>query len=157
MNKFLIKQTLALIFAALFLFAAPGVYAQQQQRVVKNSGKRSERLFASKPFLRTELFFGRLKADGSEVSAEEWQRFLAGEVTTRFPAGFTVLEGYGQFRNDAGKIIRENSFVLIVLYPLETSRAASRKIEEIRRAYLKAFQQQSVLRVDFPQTVRVSF
>jgi hypothetical protein len=155
MNKFLVRRTLTLIFAAALLLAAPTVYAQQKPKLAKNS-RRTEKVFKTEPFLRTELFFGRNKPDGSEVSRDEWQRFLAGEVTPRFPAGFTVLEGYGQFR-EAGEIIRENSFVLIVVYPLETRRASSRKIDEIRKAYLKTFQQKSVLRVDFPQTVRVSF
>lgn len=91
------------------------------------------------------------------VTEDEWQNFLADVITPRFPDGFTVLTGYGQFRGSGGKIVRENSFVLIVLYPLKMRKSTSRKIEQIRRAYLKAFQQQSVLRVDFLQAAQVSF
>lgn len=115
------------------------------------------KIFASKSFLRTELYFGTMKKDGSQVTEDEWQKFLAEEVTPRFPGGFTVLTGYGQFRDSGGKIVRENSFVLIVLYPLKMRKSSSRKIELIRRAYKKTFHQQSVLRVDYQQAVRVSF
>jgi hypothetical protein len=47
--------------------------------------------------------------------------------------------------------------VLILLYPRETLRDSSAKIEEIRRLYKTKFEQQSVLRVDDPRAVRVSF
>lgn len=156
MNKLLINRTLSFVFVAALLLAAPTAYAQQKPKLKKISS-RVAKLFDSKPFLRTELFFGSMKADGSEISKDEWQKFLADDVTPRFPEGFTVLEGYGQFRSDAGEIVREKSFILIVVYPVDTRRAGSLKLEEIRRAYLKAFDQQSVLRVDFPQAVRVSF
>lgn len=156
MNKFPINRTLSLVFVAALLLATPTAYAQQKPKPKKISS-RAAKLFDSKPFLRTELFFGSMKADGSEISKDEWQKFLADDVTPRFPEGFTVLEGYGQFRSDAGEIVREKSFILIVVYPVDTRRAGSRKLQEIRRAYLKAFDQQSVLRVDFPQAVRVSF
>jgi hypothetical protein len=47
--------------------------------------------------------------------------------------------------------------VLILLYPVEDFRESSRRINTIRRLYREAFQQQSVLRVDDPFAVRVSF
>jgi Protein of unknown function (DUF3574) len=46
---------------------------------------------------------------------------------------------------------------LIVLYPLEAQKEKSIRIEEIRDLYKQSFQQQSVLRVDDPLPVRVSF
>ena len=54
-------------------------------------------------------------------------------------------------------IIKEDSFVLILLYPLEDFRDSSRKINVIRERYKDQFQQESVLRVDDPFAVRVSF
>ena len=152
MNKFLIKRTLTTILIA-SVFLTPPLYAKPRFFA---DFERREKSFVLESYLRTELFFGTAKPDGSTVSADEWQKFLADEVTPRFPAGFTVVEGDGQFR-DEGKIVREKSFVLIVLYPLNTRKSSSRKIERIRRAYVKAFQQKSVMRVDFPQAVRVSF
>lgn len=120
-------------------------------------GFEKNRLIFVQRFLRTELYFGMNKPDESVVTAEEWNKFLADEVTPKFPDGFTVLEGYGQFRDAGGKIIRENSRVLVLLYPLKNRKSSSRKIELIRRAYKRAFQQQSVLRLDFPSAVKVSF
>jgi Protein of unknown function (DUF3574) len=109
------------------------------------------------PFIRTELFFGSERPNKPEVSDVEFKRFLDKEVTPRFPDGLTVLKGFGQFRESDGKIVQESSFVLILLYPRETLRDSSAKIEEIRTLYKERFEQESVLRVDDPRPVRVSF
>ena len=82
---------------------------------------------------------------------------MTDEVTPRFPDGFTVLDGYGQWRNKEGKIVKEDSKVLVVLYKKADLKTATAKLDEIRVAYNKTFQQQSVLRMDIVQTVRVSF
>lgn len=108
-------------------------------------------------FWRTELYFGMGKPDGSEVSGDEWSRFLADEVTPRFPAGFTVIEALGQYQGDDGKIVKEKSRVLILLYQKKDRKRNDPKIEEIRAAYKKAFQQESVMRLDMRQTVTVDF
>jgi hypothetical protein len=109
------------------------------------------------PFIRSELFFGSERPDKPEVSDVEFKQFLDQEVTPRFPDGLTVLKGFGQFRESDGKIVQESSFVLILLYPRETLRDSSSKIEEIRTLYKQRFEQESVLRVDDPRAVRVSF
>jgi hypothetical protein len=109
------------------------------------------------PFIRTELFFGSERPNKPEVSDREFKRFLDAEITPRFSAGLTVLKGYGQFRGSDGTIVQEGSFVLILLYPRETLRDSSAKIEEIRTLYKEQFEQESVLRVDDPRAVRVSF
>lgn len=108
-------------------------------------------------YYRTELYFGLSKPDGSEVSAEEWAEFLADEVTPRFPAGFTVIEALGQYQGNDKKIVKEKSRVLILLYEKKVRKHNSVKIEEIRAAYKKAFQQESVMRLDMRQTVDVTF
>ncbi len=92
-------------------------------------------------WVRTELYFGA-------VSDEEWQGFLDSEVTPRFPDGLTVLDGYGQYRNNAGVITQEDSIVLIIFYPLDGAADASAALEEIRTLYKEQFDQESVLRVD---------
>ena len=109
------------------------------------------------PFIRTELFFGSERPNKPEVSDVEFKQFLDKEITPRFPDGLTVLKGFGQFREADGKIVQESSFVLILLYPRETLRDSSAKIEEIRTLYKQSFEQESVLRVDDPRAVRVSF
>ncbi len=107
-------------------------------------------------FARTELFFGTAKP-GGVVTDEEFFAFLDQEITPRFPDGLTLLKGDGQFRGESGVIVKEDSFVLILLYPLEDFRDSNRKINTIRRLYRMQFQQESVLRVDDPFAVRVSF
>ena len=107
-------------------------------------------------FQRTELFFGMDKPTGGTVSEDEWQKFVAEVVTSRFPEGFTVDDALGQYL-DGKTLIREKSKQLILIYPRKLKTSASRKIEEIRSAYIKAFDQKSVLRVDLPTYVLVSF
>ena len=101
---------------------------------------------------RTELYFGSGKPDGSSVSEKQFRVFVDKEVTPRFPDGLTLLTGFGQYKNASGKIIKEQSFVLVILY---WGQDANAKLEKIRTAYKRAFKQESVLRVD--DTARVSF
>lgn len=99
-------------------------------------------------FVRTELFFGRGKSDGSEVTELEFQQFLDREVTSRFPDGLTLLSGRGQFKEASGRVIQEPAKLLILLYPLERSQQHNQQIEHIRSTYKTTFQQGSVLRTD---------
>jgi hypothetical protein len=109
------------------------------------------------PFLRTELYFGSNKPDGSVVTEEQFQQFLDREITTRFPDGLTLLTGLGQFRGSNGVLQRERSMVLILLYPAQAARSSEQKIEEIRDAYKRQYRQESVLRADEPRPECVSF
>ncbi len=108
------------------------------------------------PFVRTELFFGTARPDGV-VTEEQFRKFIDIEVTRRFPDGLTVLKGDGQFRGQDDVIIKEASFVLILLYPYEGSEKSSQRIQRIRDLYKEQFDQESVLRVDDPFVVWVSF
>src|SRR5262245_23123403 len=162
MNRYLKKQffVLTLLVAALM---APAAFAQDQtalgspvQASTQNNADRQKRFEAS-PFIRTELFFGRNKSDGTEVSRKEFDWFLSGFVTERFPDGLTVLKGRGQFLNSRGEVERERSVGLILLYPTSARNEKHIKIEEIREEYKRRFLQQSVLRVDDPLPVWVSF
>lgn len=101
---------------------------------------------------RTERYFGTDQPDGSEVSASAFRRFVDRHVTPRFPDGLTLLPGSGQWREADGDIVKERSFVLVLLYPRG---AADGDIETIRALYKRAFRQKSVWWVDSPQ--RVSF
>jgi hypothetical protein len=94
---------------------------------------------------RLELLFGTARADGDAITEEQWVAFLDAEVTPRFPAGLTVLEGTGQWRGRTG-VDRERSNVLIIWY--EPTARADQQIEAIRTAYKRRFDQESVLRVD---------
>lgn len=135
--------------------------AQQPARVTSEKAGSQENVAGGRipcePFIRTELFFGTRKPNGFQVSMREWQTFLRQKVTPEFPDGLTVLTGAGQFRNSSGKIVREKSILLILLYPAPSQGVSGEKIEKIRDAYKRAFRQESVLRVDDPQPVCVSF
>ena len=107
-------------------------------------------------FARTELYFGTARPDGV-VTEADFRGFIDRQVTPRFPDGLTILTGDGQFRSSDGTVIKEQSFVLILLYPLDTYDTSSKRIERIRMLYKDEFDQQSVLRVDDPFVVWVSF
>src|SRR5262245_26128451 len=100
------------------------------------------------PWIRTELFFGTSKPDGTAVSDAQWKGFLDGEITPRFPDGLTVLSGFGQWQEEDNDIVQERSKLLILLYPREYAADSGAKIEAIRAAYEQQFQQESVLRTD---------
>ena len=108
-------------------------------------------------YYRTELYFGRAIPGGGEVAAADWEKFLAEVVTPRFADGFTIIPADGQYRGRDGSIVKEQSELLIFLYPSSQRVSSSRKIEEIRRAYKKRFKQESVLRVDLPTSINVRF
>lgn len=102
---------------------------------------------AAKLYNRTELYLGMATPAGAPVPDAEFQRFVDAQVTPRFPRGFTIVPASGQFKDVRGAIVRENSRVLVVLYPPEDGRA-SESIEIIRSACKTQHQQESVLRVD---------
>lgn len=108
-------------------------------------------------YLRTELYFGLGRPNGEVVDKSEWQRFVEEFVTPRFPDGVTILEAKGQWRGQTNIIVRESSKVLVIFYRLKDRKAASTKIDEIRNAYKKRFEQESVLRVDLTEALRIYF
>lgn len=98
--------------------------------------------------LETKLLFGLASADGSGVSEQEWARFLAEEVTTRFPDGLTVIAAYGQVKGEAhgtAQVVQENMRLVLIYHP-DTPEAAAR-LAEIRRLYSQRFHQWGVLQV----------
>jgi hypothetical protein len=108
------------------------------------------------PYIETSLFFGTERPDGGPaVTDKQFMTFVDKEVTPDFPDGLTVQTGRGQWRDASGAIEKERSYELILLYPVAQAGAGDRKIEEIRRAYEKAFGQESVGRVD--DRTRVDF
>ena len=111
----------------------------------------------AEPWLRTELFFGTARPDGSVVTDAEWESFLDSEITPRFPEGLTVLSGAGQWQEDDHSIVEERSKIVILLYPRAALEERHTEIEEIRAAYEREFEQESVLRADDDRPVCASF
>jgi hypothetical protein len=95
---------------------------------------------------QVQLFFGRNVVGRFMVSDDEWRRFLDEEVTPRFPAGFSVADIDGQYRNAGGMIARERSKQLLIV-----GRGGDEaKLNAIRDAYKRRFNQESVLLVESP-------
>jgi hypothetical protein len=96
-----------------------------------------------------QLYFGRGLAGGGEVDETSWAAFVDAELTPRFPDGFTVLDGAGQWRaNAAHPIVRERTKLVLIAAP--ESAATRRKLEEIRAAYRSRFAQGAVGLVTAP-------
>lgn len=91
------------------------------------------------------LYFGTNIPGGGQVSAEEWREFRDKVVTPRFPDGLTAFKAQGQWRNKAGDIESESTWVLQVVHPGSAATATS--IGELSSIYQTRFKQEAVLRV----------
>ena len=94
------------------------------------------------PVIRSALYFGLRRGQTGEVTREEWEQFVARDVTPRF-GGLTVFEAQGQWLGPDGPLLREPSRVVVILHPDgEGPRAA---IADVIRRYKTRFEQQAVL------------
>jgi hypothetical protein len=109
--------------------------------------------FGETTVAKTELLFGLSKPDGSIITEPEFQQFIDREVTPLFPDGLTLMNVTGQFKDSKNVIIKEKSKLLLLLH--RNDRNAQSNIEQIRKAYVTKFHQESVLRVD--ETSCISF
>ena len=91
------------------------------------------------------LFLGRDIPGGGTVSDADWAAFLEDVVTPRFPQGLTVWRADGQWRDDAGRTVREPVLVVEVLHPPGAEH--DRAVSEIADEYRRRFRQEAVLRV----------
>ena len=143
MNVHLTRNRAVLAIAGLLLTAAaPTAYAGLDTETAPAPTRGT-------PYVETQLFFGTERPDGGPaVTDRQFMAFVDKEITPDFPDGLTVQSGRGQWRDTNGRIEKERSYEVILLYPVTAAGASDRKIEEIRRAYEKAFAQESVGRVD---------
>lgn len=120
-------RSAALLFALLLAGCAspPACKAPLEQRLV------------------AQLFFGREIPGGGAVEARSFETFVAEEITPRFPAGFTLQDATGAWRDHAtGVTIRENSTILTVIAPDDAGLRA--RIDAIADAYRRRFRQEAV-------------
>src|SRR5271168_5496379 len=83
---------IAAVSAAAAQAAAPPCHGTQQPKEV------------------AELLFGRDIGDRLGVSEAAWARFVAREMTPRFPGGLTIFDATGQWRDRSnGRIVHEPS------------------------------------------------
>ncbi|MGY4927744.1 DUF3574 domain-containing protein [Streptomyces sp. 900105755] len=138
-----LRSRSALAVAGILLAGTPAAYTALA------AGHPSAVPARGKPYIETRLLFGTARPDGGPaVTDRQFTAFVDREVTPDFPDGLTVQSGRGQWRDAHGAIEKERSYVLVLLYPEAAVKNSDRKIEEIRRAYEKAFAQESVGRVD---------
>ena len=94
--------------------------------------------------VRDVIYFGRNRPDGGVVTDAEWEGFLDSVVTSRFPAGFTVVEAEGHWRGATGVVERERTEVVTLLHPGDEP--SRRAVAEVAAEYLRRFRQEAVLR-----------
>jgi Protein of unknown function (DUF3574) len=96
-----------------------------------------------KPMQEVELMFGRNIGGRLGVGEAAWSRFLAREVTPRFPDGLSVIDASGQWRDPVrGRVTREPSKLVIIVMPDDAG--MQDRITAITTAYKQHFRQQSV-------------
>lgn len=125
------------VVAALLVLAAAGC-----------AGPSFEPTPGTQTLVRSELYFGRLRPDGTVVSDAEWRTFVAEEITPRFPDGFTVFDALGQYRGRDGQIVSEPTKVLLIVHGPDARLRGS--VQELRDLYRRLFQQESVLLIESP-------
>ena len=121
------KSALAYSLAAITVANAPATACDAPQR----------------PMQQIELMFGRNIGGHLRVGEAAWSRFLAQEITPRFPDGLTVLSAVGQWRNPAGgRVMREPSKMVVIVTADDA--AVRDRIAAIVAAYKQRFHQRSV-------------
>lgn len=100
---------------------------------------------AGSRWARSEVYFGLSRPHGPAITTAEWQTFVNDVVTPKFPAGLTIVDSTGQWRNATGLIEREPSKVLVLLHP--ANKAVDAQIDEIRALYCQRFNQEAVMKV----------
>ena len=98
---------------------------------------------AQHPRQVAELLFGRDIGRRLGVSESAWSHFVAYELTPRFPAGLTVTDAVGQWRDAAsGKIVHEPSKKVEIV--LSGDGGDQARLDAVVKAYKSKFHQQSV-------------
>jgi Protein of unknown function (DUF3574) len=116
---------LATVIGAAAQTAAPACRGKQQSRDV------------------AELLFGRDIGDRLGVSEAAWARFVAREMTPRFPSGLTIFDAVGQWRDGSnGKIVHEPSKKVEIVLPGNDDDQA--RLDAVVAAYKSTFRQQAV-------------
>ncbi|MFA6290288.1 MAG: DUF3574 domain-containing protein [Victivallales bacterium] len=94
--------------------------------------------------VKTELYFGLLKPDGTTVSEEEWDVFVEKAISPIFE-GFTVIDAFGQCKNADGKIIREQTKLVIIVQ----GDGGEDKAERVKKDFKKAFPKNAFFKVSY--------
>jgi len=94
-------------------------------------------------YTTAQLFFGRDIPGRGLLTDAEWNDFVARSITPQFPDGFTVMDGDGQWYDQAsGKLVREPSKILLLAADPDSD--LKTRIGSVISAYRTQFKQRSV-------------
>jgi hypothetical protein len=126
----------ALIVAVVAIAGAAATASAAAQTALSCYGSQQSKMVA-------ELLFGRGINNRVAVGEPAWRRFVAREMTPRFPDGFIVTDALGQWRDrDSGRIVREPSKQVEIVLPGGADDEV--KLAAVVTAYKRQFRQQSV-------------
>jgi hypothetical protein len=91
---------------------------------------------------QARLYFG-LHGPAGEVSTADWEWFLAGVITPRFPSGLTILEARGQWRGGSHGVEREPTRIVEIVH--DASPQATEAIDHIVAIYKTRYGQEAVM------------
>jgi len=101
-----------------------------------------------KKFIKTELFFGLNRIDGTKINEAEWEVFSDTVISNVFTKGATIVKSNGRWLQ-GNELIKEESRVVIYFSRLyEMTDDFSSQIDTIREKYKRYYQQEAVLRTD---------
>ena len=93
-----------------------------------------------------QLFFGLADSSGNQISDAEWEQFQTEVITPRFPAGMSVIDVKGQWREPDGDIQRENTRMVRGLMAAPDGDGL-RLVNEISDEFVRRFNQDPVFRI----------
>jgi hypothetical protein len=128
-------RSVRVFLGGFILLVAVAAEARAQAPVLSCHGEQ-------KPKVVAELMFGRDIGNRLGVSERAWDRFVAREVTPRFPDGLTIIDASGQWRDPAsGRIVREPSKLVTIVLPGNDD---GTRLDAVISAYKRHFRQKSV-------------
>jgi len=105
--------------------------------------------------IQVDLFFGENITKNKAIFDVEFAAFLDKTITPKFPDRLTVFDAIGQFRDNRGNLIEENSKVVTLF--VEDTRESSIAIEKIIREYSQEFDRNNILQVTNKDEFKISF
>ena len=97
-------------------------------------------------YVKTEMYFGRNMLDGTNVSNDEFHKFLNEIMTPLFPMGLTVYSTNGQMF-DGKQIVKELSFVVMVVH--EPTVAYNNNVVKAIDSYKTRFKTTQVMQTQY--------
>ena len=89
-----------------------------------------------------KMVFGMSKPNGETINKYDWELFVRKSITPRFPQGFTIYTGEGQWQHEDGLVIRELSHTVLIV---SDDPQSQEHIRETVAAYKRCFDQESVM------------